>query len=82
MDMAKVRILIVEDDVIVAQDLQARLRRWGYETARAKSGREALAMFDVLRPDVVLLDIALRGELDGIDVAAELGCRSSAVALI
>ena len=67
------RILIVEDERIVAFNLQQRLSHMGYEVPGvAASGPESLAMIERLAPDLVLMDIHIEGEMDGIDVAAKL----------
>jgi PAS domain S-box-containing protein len=69
-------ILIVEDERIVAQDLQETLNALGYDAfAVASTGEEALAKAQVRRPDLALLDIRIRGDLDGIDTAKRLGER-------
>ena len=63
--MTKTRIVVVEDEMIVAQDIQRTLTRLGYEvTALAASGAEAI---EAVKPqtDLVLMDIQLRGEMDG-----------------
>lgn len=67
------RILVVEDESIVAFNLQQRLSRLGYEVpAIAVSGQECVDQVENTRPDLVLMDIHIQGELDGIDVAARL----------
>ncbi len=71
--MAKARLMVVEDEVIVARDLQRTLTRMGYEVAAAvASGEEALLRAEALRPDLVLMDIHLAGELDGIATAEQM----------
>ena len=71
--MTKARLLVVEDEAIVARDLQRTLMRMGYEvTALAASGEEALARAAELRPDLALMDIHLAGELDGVDTAQQM----------
>ncbi|MBK8475660.1 MAG: response regulator [Opitutaceae bacterium] len=68
--MSKTRILVVEDEAIVARDLTQQLTRLGYEpVASTPSGEEALTLVAQLRPDLVLMDIQLAGELDGIATA-------------
>ena len=70
--MARRRILIVEDEGIVAADLQSMVRQLGYEVAWiASTGTEAVEKAEALKPDLVLMDIRLQGTMDGID-AAEL----------
>lgn len=64
------RVLVVEDELIVADDLEWQLTQIGYEVVGiAASGDEALGMADRKRPDVVLMDIKLQGEMNGIEAA-------------
>ena len=71
--MAKARILIVEDEAIVAIDIQSTLKALGYDVpAIAFSGEEALQKTEELHPDVVLMDIVLRGQMDGIEAAQQI----------
>ena len=71
--MHKVQVLIVEDEAIVSMDLRYRLEALGYTvTAEAKSGEEAVESASSLQPDLVLMDIGLSGEIDGIDAAAQI----------
>ncbi|MCE9599643.1 MAG: diguanylate cyclase [Spirochaetia bacterium] len=72
--METVKILIVEDENIVAKDIQHRLMKLGYrEPIIASNGDEALRKALQIRPDIVLMDIMLsRGTMDGVDVAMEL----------
>lgn len=66
------RILVVEDEAIVAMDVEERLTGMGYEpVGRAGSGEQALELTRLKRPDLVLMDIRLKGTMDGIG-AAEL----------
>jgi CheY-like chemotaxis protein len=63
-------ILIVEDERLVARDLELRLRRLGYTVvALVGSGFEAIQQALAHRPDLVLMDIRLQGEMDGIEAA-------------
>jgi signal transduction histidine kinase len=72
-------ILIVEDEAIVAQDLQQTLADQGYDAfAIAASADEALAHAEARRPDLVLMDIRLKGQRDGISTALELRKRFGA----
>ena len=71
--MNEPRILIVEDERIVATDLSKRLKAMGYEpVGRAASGEQAIALAGELKPDLVLMDIRLEGEMDGIAAAQEI----------
>jgi len=64
------RILVVEDEFIVAMDIQNRLERLGYEALDSvASGEEAVQRAGELLPDLVLMDIRLEGEMDGIEAA-------------
>lgn len=66
-------LLIVEDEAIVASDLKMRLCHLGYDVGGiAASGDQALVLADSVRPDLVLMDIRLRGAMDGIEVALEV----------
>ena len=74
--MTAARILIVEDEVIVAHNIAARLRDLGYAVpATVYSGEEALRRAAELQPDLVLMDIKLRGKIDGVTTAGEIRTR-------
>ncbi len=69
----KLKILVVEDERIVARDLQVRLTNLGYAlTGMASSKEDALISAERERPDLVLMDIRLKGIPDGIEAAQEL----------
>jgi CheY-like chemotaxis protein len=71
--MTKAGILIVEDEHIVAWDLQRQLTRLGYTVLGiVSSGEEAIAQTLQLRPDLVLMDIRLPGEMDGVEAAEHI----------
>ncbi|WP_424358377.1 DUF835 domain-containing protein [Methanocella sp. MCL-LM] len=68
-----VKILVVEDEHIVAMDLQSRLVSLGYEVPEtASSGEEAVEKAGRIRPDLILMDIFLGDEMDGIDAAVKI----------
>jgi PAS domain S-box-containing protein len=68
--MTPVRILIVEDDRVVARDIQHQLTRIGHTVVGSTAvGEDALPLALETRPDLVLMDIRLEGEMDGIDAA-------------
>jgi CheY-like chemotaxis protein len=67
------RILLVEDERIIGADLRRRLRRMGYAVVgTAASGEEAMAHAEHLQPDLVLMDIRLRGRMDGVEAAERI----------
>ncbi len=69
--MPKIKILVVEDESLVAKDIQNMLRGLGYEVMDVLStGEEALVALRKSDPDLILMDIVLKGKIDGI-VAAE-----------
>ena len=71
--MGKTRILVVEDEAIVAMDLQYKLEDLGYSVpALSYSGEEAIDLAHSLNPDLVLMDIKLSGETDGIQAAEQI----------
>ncbi len=64
------RILIVEDDSIIALTIQTRLASMGFDVAgRASTGADAITKAEELSPDLVLMDIHLKGPMDGIEAA-------------
>ncbi|MDQ7054267.1 MAG: response regulator [candidate division KSB1 bacterium] len=66
----RTRVLIVEDENIVALDIQNRLQRLGYEVVGvASSGELAIRVALDTRPDLLLMDIRLKGKMDGIEAA-------------
>ncbi len=71
--MAPPRILIVEDEMLLAKDLAKRLTGSGFEVvARVTSGEEAVRKAKETRPDLVLMDIKLEGKMDGIEAASQI----------
>lgn len=68
--MEKAQILVVEDEQIVAKDIQNRLQNFGYGvTAVAASGEDAVNKAGKTQPDLVLMDIMLKGDMDGVQAA-------------
>lgn len=66
--MKRKKILVVEDDKVIGSDLKLTLTKFGYEVPKiAVSGNEALTIIERSKPDLVLMDIKLKGELNGID---------------
>jgi PAS domain S-box-containing protein len=71
--MSATRILIVEDEAVVAMDLERRLRKSGYEvSATASTAEQALTSIEQTPPDLVLMDIHLEHSSDGIEAAREV----------
>mgnify|MGYP006269398301 CR=1 FL=1 len=71
--MAHTRILVVEDERDVATDIRNRLKILGYPSpATAYSGTEAIKRTAEYRPDLVLIDIQLKGEMNGIKAARQI----------
>jgi CheY-like chemotaxis protein len=67
------RVLIVEDEAIIAMDLAQRLESYGYVvTGIAASSDQAIELFDSTGPDLVMMDIVIRGGMDGVETAARL----------
>lgn len=66
-------ILIVEDEIIVAKDIQNRLKKFGYHvSAITSTGEKAIKKVAENKPDLVLMDIRLKGNIDGIEAAQEI----------
>lgn len=68
--MSGKKILVVEDEVMVAMTLEDTLEALGYEVAgTADNGRDAIRLAEEKKPDLILMDIRIRGDLDGIETA-------------
>ena len=77
------RILIVEDELFVAMDIELVVEKAGHQVVGfAGTAERAVALADELRPDLVLMDIRLRSERDGIDAATEIRERFDIPSLI
>lgn len=71
--MKQARILVVEDEFIVAADIQTRLESLGYDVpTTVASGEKAVEKAGTLRPDLVLMDIQLKGLMDGVEAADQI----------
>jgi signal transduction histidine kinase len=71
--MSLATVMVVEDERVVAMHLRQQLSRLGYHVpAMATSGPQALRLIQECRPDVVLMDIHIEGDLDGIETAARI----------
>jgi len=74
--MNSVKILVVENEQIVAEDIKFRLQRLGYAVSgTALSGQEAVKKAEEIYPDLVLMDIVLEGKMDGIEAASIISSR-------
>ncbi len=76
------KILIVEDNAIVALETKERLKRLGYTiTGVIGTGKDAITMACATRPDLILMDINLKGDIDGITVAEKIAgsCTASVI---
>ena len=70
---SKTRVLVVEDEIVVSEDLQQRLVTLGFEVAgAANTAADAIRLAAATRPDVALMDIMLHGRPEGIDAAEHL----------
>ena len=70
------RIVIVEDQRIIARDVEQRLRRLGHAVCGvAASGQAAIALVADTRPDVVLMDLRLEGAMSGVEAGIEISRR-------
>ena len=73
---AKPQILIVEDELIAAEDLRITLTNLGYEVpSMVSSGRKAIKEIEEKRPDLILMDIKLKGDIDGVETSEQIRSR-------
>jgi diguanylate cyclase (GGDEF)-like protein/PAS domain S-box-containing protein len=71
--MEKTRILVVEDEVIIAQDLKMRLQKMGYNVPlMVATGEDAIEKTREINPDIILMDIMLIGQMDGIEAGRQI----------
>ncbi|KGK98364.1 chemotaxis protein CheY [Methanococcoides methylutens] len=71
--MKQANILVVEDENIVALSIKNKLEMMGYSVVgTAPSGEDAIIKADLFYPDLVLMDVMLRGEMDGIEAAEKI----------
>ncbi|MBU4313167.1 MAG: PAS domain S-box protein, partial [Candidatus Omnitrophica bacterium] len=74
--MPETKILIVEDEAIVAEDIRNSLQNLGYTiSAVVSSGEEAITKIKEERPDLVLMDIVLKGDMNGIEATGQIHSR-------
>ena len=71
--MGKLKILIVEDEAITAKDIEEQLNKLGYNVAgKVSSGKDAIKKAEQTLPDLILMDIGLDGDMDGIEAAKQI----------
>lgn len=71
--MSKNNILVIEDEAIVSKDIQQSLKKLGYNiVGSASTGEKAIVLALETKPDLVLMDIMLKGEMSGIDAAEKI----------
>ncbi len=71
--MAEIKILVVEDESIIAEDIRRSLQNLGYSvSAVVSSGEKAIKVVEENSPDLVLMDIMLQGKMDGIEAAEQI----------
>ncbi|MFA6216373.1 MAG: ATP-binding protein [Candidatus Omnitrophota bacterium] len=71
--MVKAHILVVEDESVVAMDIKYRLENLGYDvSATLSSGESAIEKIPEFNPDLVLMDVVLKGQMDGIEAAERI----------
>lgn len=76
MQLGDAKILVVEDERITAEDIKSGLEFAGYTVpAIVSSGEDAIEKAGELKPDLVLMDIKLKGEMDGIEAAGQIRVR-------
>ncbi|MGC9517800.1 MAG: response regulator [Methanomicrobiales archaeon] len=76
--MSKIKVMVVEDESVVAIDIGQRLETLGYNvTSIVSSGEKAIEKAGEDKPDIILMDIVLKGKIDGIEAAQEIYKRYS-----
>jgi PAS domain S-box-containing protein len=71
--MEKAKILIVEDEAIIAMEVESQLQSLGYQvTSVVDTGEKAIKKAEEEKPDLILMDIRIKGEMDGIETAEEI----------
>ncbi|MCB9188469.1 MAG: response regulator [Flavobacteriales bacterium] len=71
--MSKINVLVVEDESIVSKDIQYSLKKLGYNVVgAAATGEKAIELAGEKTPDIILMDIMLKGDITGIEASAEI----------
>ena len=63
------KVMIVEDNGIFAATLKKKLENWGYVPKIVFTGKQALEEMEVLDPDIIIMDVYLKGKLNGVETA-------------
>ena len=72
----KARIMVVEDEAVISMEIQDRLARMGHSVCgTAASGDEAVSVATANHPDLILMDVQLRGDVDGVETARKIRSR-------
>lgn len=70
---SKIKILVVEDEALIALDIKEKLIELGFLVPMTvDNGEDAIKYAEEIRPDIILMDIVLKGEMDGIDAAKQI----------
>jgi CheY-like chemotaxis protein len=73
MQLKDTRILIVEDEIVVASEIKLRLENMGYTVLGiVNSGLGAIQRTETLEPDIILMDITLKGNMTGLEASREI----------
>ncbi|MDY0386405.1 MAG: response regulator [Methanolobus sp.] len=71
--MEDVKILVVEDEGIIGLNIKKKLKSFGYTVpAIVATGEEAIKMADITFPDLILMDVRLKGDMDGVETAEKI----------
>jgi len=83
MDMSSQQVMIVEDDLLLLMVEERLVNNLGYNVvAKASEGQHALRLFREVNPELLIVDINLKGELTGIDIVEQLKKEGSEVPVI
>ncbi|WP_342303772.1 response regulator [Methanolobus sp. ZRKC5] len=71
--MEDVKILVVEDEGIIGLNIKKKLKSFGYTVpAIVATGEEAIKMAEITFPDLILMDVRLKGDMDGVETAEKI----------
>lgn len=73
MEQEEIKILVVEDEALIAMDIAEKLAEMGYVVPQTTdNGADAIRLAGELKPDIVLMDIVIKGDMDGIETAEQI----------